>query len=261
MSCCPVSIATDLTWGPTIHARIPPIPDLWDASAPMNWEPGASMAKHSMATSKPVRHKGEVIVLDEHDLGPDLPHLPGSHRAFHWLGSNRKVVYTAGTVKMNGKATACVDVYHQMMVCGDPISLPSGFNGSNEPHTVMLGMTDLDELKGDVSWMSSVAVDAFLFVTSAKAPDSAADQLTGEGLGMLGFDKKKAAATALASLVTSVIVSEQSGWKEPIGIKTEVGNARFSAKVEAQVDPQSGDVSGKYERNVWGDKRDFGGKL
>ncbi|MBK6513604.1 MAG: hypothetical protein IPM79_24960 [Polyangiaceae bacterium] len=239
MATVPVSIETDVTYGGTFHNIVFAFIDLWDGTAPMNHPPGAAYGKHKLTPK--VLHKAKMLVQDGHDEGPNLPHSPVSY-FLHLLRSSRKNIYSASTVRAQNRALACVDDFHQMMVCGDPISLPSGFNASNSLHTVQIGMTAADELAGDVSKWGSVAIDVVGFMTSGGA-----EAFAGVAMGLVGLDFQKAGRLAALSVVTSTITSASNDWKTPITVKGELGPPQLTQEVEISWVPDSGKVHAKAE--------------
>jgi hypothetical protein len=60
---------------------------------------------------------------------------------------------------------------------------------------------------------------------------------------------------ALANLLASVVVSEYSGWEEPIGTKVELSNPVAQNAFELTVHPKTGVVEGKYAENVASEKK------
>jgi hypothetical protein len=251
----PVSVAGDLTYGFGMHLDFPP--DVVEEVAVMAWAPGAAMGKHSMAST--VLHKGQPIVTDGHDLGPGLTHSVLNH-FMHALKSNRKTVYAASTVVAKGKPVACVDTSQdlKMIVCGDPIALPNGRNLSNVMHTVFVGMTELDEFKGDVAIACSCATDYLNFVVAcasmgaSELPKSFSEVFGNATKDALGLDPVKAAIGAGVNLVGSVAISYKSGWKEPITFKAEIGGGLVSGSTEASWSPETEAVTEKTVINAFG---------
>ncbi len=246
-----VSIATDLCSGPSSHQTLGAIPpEIHDCEEPMNHPLGGILSRHSLASK--VKHKGEGLVLDGHDLGPFLRHFPFNNPYFG-IKSSRKVIYTASTVLAQAKAVACVDRTKgtKMMLCGDFVSMPNGENNSNAVHSVSVGMTDLDYFKGYVNIATSVATD---IVSSGISVISRQEEA---GLGDVikdaaGIDVKKSGIATAAGLAGSVAVSYKSGWKEPIVLKCEVGGAFIGGSIDHQWNPSTGAVTSKPTVNVAG---------
>lgn len=258
MATVPVSIATDMTSGSTLHLNFPQFIDTVDCAHEMRHPPGHAMDRHSFAWT--VKHKGQVIVIDGHDLGPMLQHA-GACYFMHELRSSRKNNFAASTVRACKKSTACIDDgWHPMTLCGDPISPPVGRNHTNKVHTVLLGTTLVDEVSGWCNIGAAVVVDLIGAValgrSALKAPapfaeKSAFDSIN-DVISIPGFDLAKAGQSAVASLVSSVIVSGASGWKEPIGVKVEMGSGFAATTFETSIDPQTGESRGKLETKVLG---------
>ncbi len=234
-----VSIASDLTSGPGVHVMYG-FPDFFEQAAPMGWAPGGAMGCHSLASR--VWHKDSPVVLDGHDLGPLLGHHPVSF-FMHNLKSSRKTMYSASTVLVEKKPVACADctMGTPMMVCGDPIALPYGWNDGNVVHSVMVGMKYLDYLKGDVAVAVSIAVDAAAFLLSAVEGGPSAEDFAkltkgsaaGDGLkDVTGLDPKKAGLNLVGNAVGSAVVSAATGWQEPISFKLETGGGYGGVSVE-----------------------------
>jgi hypothetical protein len=247
MSAVPVSIASDHSSGPTLH--LPVMPDAWDRSAPMNWPPGGVAGKHVLAGS--VLHRGQPIVLDGHDLGPSLHHDPFDFFLAS-AKSSRKNIFAASTVIAQGKAIACIDdIGHFMMLCGDPICSPHGVNEHNATHTVLVGMTALDERKGDAAAIAAMVTDGITFIIdigTADGPTTFADV----GMDILGLDETKMLVGAGVGFVFSVAVSAESGWTEPIQLQLETGGGLGSKNASVSYDPQSGTIGASYNLNVLG---------
>ena len=245
-----VSIATDLSSGWTLHELFPPFIDVYDGSAPMNWAVGAGFNRHSLSSN--VRHKGQALVLDGHDLGPQLPHAPMNF-GVHQLKSSRKGIYTASTILANGKAIACIDESKgtKMMLCGDPVSLPFGSNNTNSAHSVSVGMSELDYFKGYASIAASVAVDLVSWACACAGGDGA-NLVSDVLLDTAGISWEKAKQAAVAGLITSTAVSYKSDWREPITIKLETGGGLSGASLEHQWTPSSGSHQSKIASNAEG---------
>lgn len=250
-----VSIATDLTSGSSNHT-MSPFPDFWETTAPMNWMPGSVMGKHAIAAS--VKAHGQGLVLDGHDLGPLLNHAPANF-PLHSAKSSRKTNYAASTVVVRGKPAACADVSKRsyMMLCGDPVCTPLGENDTNQTHSVFIGMTDLDRLKGQVNIGVAVATDAITCIF--KAATATGEMEIGDLLGdtvrdVVGYDPTKAVIGVAVGLVGSVAISYASGWKEPIVVKGEVGGGYGGVSSEFSYQPTTGTLTRKESVSVAGIK-------
>jgi len=224
----PVSIAGDVTWGPSLHAYYPP--DVFDMSAPMDWPVGRGTGQHVLAGN--VFHRAQAVVLDGHDLGLLLPHV--GEEALARLNSSRKPIWSASTVRACGKPIACLGgpKLLTMMLCGAPFKFAAGVNDSNHHYNVFVGMSDLDYFKGWVSVGAEFVKDAIGFALSV----SGAKSSTGVDVyGLLGGkDPVGAFADAVVDLGASAIVSGYSGWEEPIGAKFTLGHPVANVSLEAK---------------------------
>lgn len=253
-----VSIATDLTSGWSAHLiyGYPGPPDVYEQSAPMNWSPGKGMLRHSLAPT--VFVDSQSLVLDQHDLGPLLPHQPVNN-PIHSLKSSRKVVYVASSVVACGKAVACVDASTgtDMLVCGDPMTVAGGGNDSNATRTVFVGMSEMDRLKGDVAVRVAQVTDlcSFVLAVATFSPATAVGEVAvGFGLDLLGIDPNKAGIGAIVGFGGSVAVSYASGWKEPIVYKVEAGGSAVGLSFEHTYRPDQGTITSKESVTVAGVK-------
>ena len=250
-----VSIATDLTSGSSNHT-MSPYPDFWETTAPMDWTPGGVMGKHAIAPT--VKAHGQGLVLDGHDLGPLLNHAPANF-PLHAMKSSRKTIYAASTVVVTGKPAACADVSKRsyMMLCGDPVCTPLGENDTNQIHSVFIGMTDLDRLKGQVNIGVAMGTDAVTCIF--KAATASDDLGIGKALvetakDIVGYDPEKALIGAAVNLVGSVAISYASGWKEPIVLKAEVGGGYGGVSSEFSYQPETGTLTRKESVSIAGIK-------
>jgi hypothetical protein len=237
-----VTHAKDVSFGMTGHF----LGDIVELPAPMDHWSGAAAKRHALAAT--VLHKGQSLVRDGHDQGQMLPHGPIGIVTV--LGrTNRKNAFCATTVEFEKKPAACIHGYFwRMMACGDPVSLPMTTVLSNSTHTVFVGLTDLDIVKGVAGIIASMAVDI------ASAPSSLKDVVKGATIDS-GVDPEKMGKQALANLLASVVVSEYSGWEEPIGTKVELSNPVAQNAFELTVHPKTGVVEGKYAENVASEKK------
>ena len=230
MPTVPVSAQADITNGSGFHCLLAMfVPDVWESAAPMNHTPGSWAGRHSFTFS--VLFNGQCIVLEGHDQGPLLFHLPIND---YWrcLKSNRKPNYSTSLVKANKKSLACIDDKHSIMTCGDPVSLPTGMNCTNAAHNLFIGMSFLDELKGEVAIACSMITDVFMFIIEPAGVMK--DTVVSPAklvMDLFGVDYKKMGAGAGANLVGSIVVSAATGWKEPITlIKLEAGNGYLAVQ-------------------------------
>lgn len=261
----PVSAENDISNGAGCHVLLMMIgnPDLWECGAPMNHDPGSWAGRHSLTSN--VRFNNQRIVLDGHDQGPLLNHLPMSD-PYRSLKSNRKTVYAASRVRANGTPLACTTTKKFNMIgCGDPVSLPLVNNVSNEGHNLYIGLAADDELKGDLAIATSIITDIISFAIAC-ATGGPAGPLADDAKGVLGdffgVDPVKMGVGAGLGLAASIITSGASGWKEPITLKLEQGNGYVSIAHEISYNPDTGSWDQKGSSNVvGGGKNEYGGNL
>ncbi len=256
MTPVPVSNASDVTLGVGgMHTMLLSfLPDVFECVAPMDHYPGHLMSKHSLAAS--VLHNGKRIVLDEHDLGPGLQHLP-TNDVWRMLKSNRKVSFAASKVVACGKPVALVNLNRPLMACGDPVSVPCGFNVSNSSHSLFIGASAEDDLRGMLTNMFSMVVDVVAYVMGAFGPVSSPFGASDLAKDAAGFDPKKLVGGALSSVVVSTIMSYRSGWKEPLAVKLETGGSVTSGQTEISYDLNTKKTSVKSRGNVLGARQDY----
>lgn len=257
----PVSAENDLTNGATSHVLLMMVayPDLWECAAPMNHGPGGWAGRHSLTSN--VKFNEQRIVLDGHDQGPLLRHLPFDD-PYRSLKSNRKTVYAASRVRANGTPMACTTTTKlNMIACGDPVSLPLVNNVSNQEYTLYIGLAADDETKGDIAIVVSVATDLIAFaVTCAGGPVAVAAREIAKDF--FGVDHRKLAIGAGLGFAASIITSAASDWKEPITVKLEQGNGFVSIAHEISYNPSTGSWDHKGSSNVIGQgKNQYGGNL
>jgi hypothetical protein len=258
----PVSAENDCTQGSTHHSLLllAGFPDIWDCAAPMNYLPGSWASRHCLTTN--VKFNEQRIVLDGHDQGPLLFHLPIAD-SYRSLKSNRKNIYSASQVKANGTPLACVnDEKFRMMACGDPVCSPFAFNCNNSAYNLLIGLSSDDEFRGDVAKFAAIIVDTVSFVitcaTGNVAPEAASDVLG----DFFGADPVKLVVGAKVGLAASIITSAASGWKEPIVYKMETGNGFRAISHELSYNPSSGEWAHKGTQNTVGlGKNEYGGSI
>ena len=246
----PVSIAGDVTWGPCVHTI--PLPDGMEMDVAMDWFGGAKTSLHAFArTNGGVFHKGQWLVQEGHDCGPLIPHLPHMN-PLNVLKSSRKAIFSASTVKVSGKPAAACHGWFVMMVCGYPFSLPMGKNNTNASHSVFVGLTDLDILKGQLEIGKQLAKD---FISLAKTvvlgPSDTLKDILDDADPYAMPDASDVAIDAVFDLHNSIAVSWQSGWKEPIAIKIGASNQYRSINGEIAFSPTdpwppTGKVEGRW---------------
>ena len=256
MTPVPVSNASDVTLGVGgMHTMLLSfLPDVFECPAPMDHFGGAAMSKHSLSPT--VLHNGKKIVLDEHDLGPGLSHLP-TNDVWRMVKSSRKVSFAASTVVACGKSVALVSLNRPLMACGDPVTTPCGFNVTNSSHSLFIGASIEDDVRGFLTNMASMVVDVISYAMTAVAGPAAPmanDDLIKD---LLGYDPKKIVGGAISSAVVSGIMSYRSGWKEPITVKIETGGSLTAGHVEVSYDPNTKKTTTKSRGNVLGARQDY----
>jgi|GEM_PF-990982 len=141
--------------------------------APVNawWPPGYALGGNKFTTS--VFHSGMSICLDGHDCGKFIPHVqvaPAPNNMLtllHIPMSQRKCNFTASTVKMNGKSTACMLMISwppsPMSYCSEPMSMPLASAPTAHLNTVTVGMTFGDWFAGAFAIAAGMLLEWFLF--------------------------------------------------------------------------------------------------
>ena len=258
----PVSAENDMTNGATSHVLLMLVgtPDLWECAAPMNHKPGSWAGRHSLTTN--VKFNNQRVVLDGHDQGPLLQHLP-INDPYRTLKSNRKTVYAASRVRANRTPLACTTATRfNMMACGDPISMPLVNNISNADYNLYIGLAADDEVRGDAAIVMSIATDAIAFAIACAGGGPVAVLANDVLNDFFGVDPLKMAVGGGLGLATSIIVSGASGWKEPITLKLEQGNGFVSISHEISYNPSTGSWDHKGTSNAVGSgKNEYGGNL
>ena len=165
-----------------------------------------------------VEHNGKSVVLKGHNCGPlifDIT-IPPSNVAYAWIWpfSDRKITFSASTVKMDGTPTGCAQIFMlplPMMTCGDPLSAPTAFILTSDINNALVGMSMTDFLLGLLDIVLSMAIDA-LFEWGWKGPKgpdvldkgkTITDKLIGKFMptDLKGWAKK--GVSSLAGLLTS----------------------------------------------------------
>ncbi|MCF6263460.1 MAG: hypothetical protein L3J24_07745 [Xanthomonadales bacterium] len=181
MSLFPLPIHVNVIWDPTLGQNlhtlwgpppaIPPLPNTpipsFEMITTQMWTAGFLLGQNKFTNaSKPVLHRGVFICIDDHDIGtliPDITIPPVNvYYAIMWPFSSRKMVFNAATVKMNGKPTACSQIFPPlpMMTCGDPLTLPTARPLINWMNNLTVGLTFADFLMGLARIAVSIAIDA-----------------------------------------------------------------------------------------------------
>ena len=144
---------------------------------PQIWFPGCFLWQNKFART--VRHRGQWICQDGHDVGPLIPDItiPPANPWYPvmWLFSSRSMVWSAHSVKMDGEQTGLAQggipfafgpnsyPLLPMMTCGEPIFAPTAIPISNWTNTVIVGMTAADLIAGMLSIALSIAIDILFY--------------------------------------------------------------------------------------------------
>ena len=181
---CPVNVIWDFTLPITVGSHMQLLPPAVPAPVPvpavemiatMMWTAGFALGTNKFTNS--VLHKGVFIMQEGHDIGPLIPDvtIPPTNvwYAVMWPLSKRKVMFSASTVKMNGKSAGCTTILPPfvMICCGEPISIPFGYSVICPLNTVRLGMTLGDIIAGIASIAVSVALDIIFNKIGGKLTD------------------------------------------------------------------------------------------
>lgn len=141
--------------------------------APVNawWPPGYALGANKFTTS--VFHCGMSICIDGHDCGKLIPHVqvaPAPNNTLTLLHiplSQRKCNFTASTVKLNGKPTACMLMISwppsPMSYCSEPINMPLASAPTAHLNTMVVGMTFGDWFAGAFAVALGMILDWCLF--------------------------------------------------------------------------------------------------
>ncbi len=170
--------------GPTPPLPPPmPIGIALEAPCTIFWPPGYVMGKHKLTDD--VKHLGFSIALEGHDCGPGIPHFqtaPSPTNALtpvHVLTSSRKVNFSAGEVKANGKPIAhCILGLPPtpMTNCGKPVSPPGTSAVTSHLNSLLVGVHPIDLIAG---W-ASIAVNWIIDALKTKVPDAATRTAQGQ---------------------------------------------------------------------------------
>ena len=105
-------------------------------------------------------------MLEGHDIGPLIPDvtIPPTNIWYlkMWPLSSRKVMFSASTVKMQGKGTGCAAIwppYTILLSCGEPVSLPASRSLLSNLNTVKVGLTWGDFFAGFLTIIVSIGLD------------------------------------------------------------------------------------------------------
>jgi hypothetical protein len=147
--------------------------------SPVNawWPPGYALGSNKFTTS--VFHSGMAICIEGHDCGKFIPHVqvaPAPNNTLTLVQiplSSRKCNFTASTVKMNGKPTACMLAISwppsPMTYCSNPMSMPLADAPTAHLNTVTVGMTFGDWFAGVFAIAAGMLLEWILFKRSGGA--------------------------------------------------------------------------------------------
>lgn len=173
---------------PYVSASVPPLSPPnpthphFEIPTPMMWPPGHALGKNKFTSD--VLHQHLPFALEGHDVGPCIGHvsIPPDNPLLipTFLGSSRKVNFTAGEVRANGKGVACCyllpipfpRIPSPMSVCGKPVSLPSAGTGiAPLIHSLIVGQHWIDVLADAAALATSMCVQ-FLMSRGAQSSPS-----------------------------------------------------------------------------------------
>lgn len=247
----PVSIAGDVTWGPCVHVMSPQ--DGMEMDVPMDWSPGRETSLHVLATSRGgVFHKGQALVLAQHDVGPLIPHMPGFN-PISIAKASRRLVFSASSVKASGKPVGAVDGLLTMMVCGFPMSIPAGRNTSNSSHSVFVGVDWLDIVRGVLEIRKQLVKDAISVVKMIAEPSSILVDLAKSNSPVAPVDDG-VIIDAVLDLQNSIVLAVLTKGREPVVLKIGTSSPYAGGGVEVSYQWEGHNVAGKGEVRIGGDK-------
>jgi len=199
--------------------------------SPVNawWPPGAALGSNKFTTS--VFHRHMAICLDGHDCGKFIPHLqvaPAPNNMLTLLHiplSSRKCNFSASTVRMNGKPTACMTAIAwpptPMTYCSNPMSMPLADAPTAHLNSVVVHMTLGDWIAG------AIAIAAGMILEYAMFKAGGGTRGFGQGAGKMIAQSK--AGSSVASLIAPKLIgtflpANRTAWIN-WGIKQGVGVA------------------------------------
>lgn len=225
---------------------VPPVPPPLPAAplslaacaieSPVNawWPPGYALGGNKFTTS--VFHSGMGICLESHDCGKFIPHVqvaPAPNNTLtliHIPLSSRKCNFTASTVKMNGKPTACMLAISwppsPMTYCSNPMSMPLADAPTAHLNTVTVGMTFGDWFAGAFAIAAGMLLEWAMF------------RMTGGASGFISGAAGKTASQIITSkLVGSVLPSNWGRWAIGQGVAILTGAVRVAATGQGEFGP------------------------
>lgn len=233
----------------------PPVPPPLPASplslaacaieSPVNawWPPGAALGSNKFTTS--VFHRHMAICLDGHDCGKFIPHVqvaPAPNNTLTLLHiplSSRKCNFSASTVRMNGKPTACMTAIAwpptPMTYCSNPMSMPLADAPTAHLNSVVVGMTLGDWLAG------AIAIAAGMILEYAMFKAGGGTRGFGQSAGKMIAQSRGGASVAsliAPKLIGSLLPANRTAWinwgiKQGVGVAT--GLTRIALTGEGSV--------------------------
>lgn len=216
--------------------------------APTNawWPPGYALGGNKFTTS--VVHCGMTICQDGHDCGKFIPHVqvaPAPNNTLtlvHIPLSSRKANFSASTVKMNGKATACMTMIAwpptPMTYCSNPINMPLASAPTSHLNTVTVGMTFGDWFAGAFAIAAGMILDWVMFrmgggtrgfgqgagkmIAQSRAGQTIAQILAPRFIGALTTDMKKWAIKQGVGILTGAVRIAATG-EGSMGVSYAIG--------------------------------------
>lgn len=213
--------------------------------SPVNawWPPGAALGSNKFTTS--VFHRHMAICLDGHDCGKFIPHVqvaPAPNNTLTLLHiplSSRKCNFSASTVRMNGKPTACMTAIAwpptPMTYCSNPMSMPLADAPTAHLNSVVVGMTFADWIAGALAIAVGMILEYALFKRGGGT------RAFGQSAGKMIAKSK--AGSSVASLIAPKLIgtllpADKTAWinwgiKQGVGVAT--GLARIALTGEGSV--------------------------
>lgn len=209
--------------------------------SPVNawWPPGYALGSNKFSTT--VFHSGMGICIDGHDCGKFIPHVQVAPAPNNMLTliqiplSSRKCNFTASTVKLNGKSTACMLMISwppsPMTYCSNPMSMPLASAPTAHLNTLTVGMTFGDWFAGVFAIAAGMILEWVLFKRSG---------------GTKGFGRGagKAIAQSRAGRTVTQLVADQFAaatsknlfkWAAGQGVAVATGAVRIAATGEGTI--------------------------
>lgn len=284
-----VSISTDLAFPlnnlGSLHDYLGPVPPspltyvpvgaALDFPAPMFWPPGMAMGMNQLSTK--TLHRGLPICLAGHDIGVLIPHVQvapspsNSMTPLHLMFSSRKSTFPAAQVVIEGKpVTACTLTSlppAPMLVCADPVTLPTGGAPTSHLNTLQFGMTLAAYLSGVLAAAATVAVEAVLAGIKIKKGDMVVERIVSRQAFDEAAEKfgREATQEALQTItrrkVMDSLQEKLMPWNRDALIKQGVGAATGAVRAYATDGPAAvkAGVGSPYLKMEAGVSRDAGG--